>query len=335
MNYIPFLDLHPGTLSFRLDEAYNRVAYSGRYVGGKEVEAFEKEWSDYCGVNYCVGTGNGHDALMLACKYFEFDSALPTKVYVPWKTCLPTWSAVYNANCDPTPIRGAGGVELEVAVHIYGQITLPDTFNHVPLVEDCAQAHGATLNGHKAGQFGSVAAWSFYPTKCLGALGDAGAVTTNWIDIADFVRSQSNYGTRLDTGINSRLDPLQAAFLRVKLPYLDEWNARRRDNARAYLETIYADVFVDLPFVSDVNEPCWHIFAIETDERDDLKAFLANNGVETMIHYPQAPYHPAYKIPEAERWTKRTLSLPVAPHVTPEQCKQIGELINQWMTSRV
>jgi dTDP-4-amino-4,6-dideoxygalactose transaminase len=336
MNHIPFLDIKPyGSLASELSAAYDRVVNSGRYIGGNEVGAFESEWADYCGVNYCVGTGNGHDALMLACKFYAENHRPECGVaHVPWKTCLPTYSAVKNGGLAPIPFTGKS-IGISIDVHIYGVITLSDDLYHLPEIEDCAQAHGAMLHGKKAGQFGSVASWSFYPTKCLGALGDAGAVTTNDEEIADFVRSQSNYGTRSDIGVNSRLDPLQAAFLRVKLPYLDRWNARRRQNAQAYLDTIWPDAGVVLPFASNVEEPCWHIFAIETDNRDSLRHFLAQNGVETMIHYPQVPYHPVYRIPEAEAWTQRTLSLPVAPHVTPEQCKQIGELINQWMTSRV
>jgi dTDP-4-amino-4,6-dideoxygalactose transaminase len=334
--FVPFVDLRSSPeFSAMLYKAFYDVLDSGRFIGGKEVEGFEQEWAEYCGVKYCVGVGNGHDALMLACKYYSEHNVIQAKkAYVPWKTCLPTWSAVHNANLSATPFHDAD-FDLQVVVHIYGKIQAHlETLFPTLVIEDCAQAHGATLNGRKAGQFGSVASWSFYPTKCLGALGDAGAVTTDDARIADFVRSRANYGTREETGINSRLDPLQAAFLRVKLPYLDTWNAMRRENAKVYLETIYADGCVDLPFVSDVNEPCWHIFAVETDNRDSLKEYLFTRGVETMVHYPRPPYHPMFRLPDAERWASRTLSLPVAPHVRPEECKRIGELINRWMVSR-
>ena len=331
---IPYLDLTPSPLlASELNAAYDRVAGSGKYIGGREVEAFERAWADYCNVNFCVGVGNGHDALALAVKYYsEPWNGLGFSVLTPWKTCLPTFAAVRNGGGYPV-LSEDGFCLAAIAVHIYGQITLPCVSFDMPLIEDCAQAHGASLNGVKAGKFGTVAAWSFYPTKNLGALGDAGAVTTDNEEIAYFVRTRSNYGTPSDTGINSRLDPLQAAFLSVKLCYLDEWNRRREDNAHAYCQTIRRDV-IDVPFFSIRGGPCWHIFAIETDDRDGLATYLREHGVETMIHYPRVPYSPVYKIPEAERWVSRTLSLPIAPHVTPEQCKQIGELINQWTPSK-
>jgi dTDP-4-amino-4,6-dideoxygalactose transaminase len=333
-----------------LNVAYDRVFNSSQYIGGKEVEAFENEWAEYCEAKYCVGVGNGHDALMLACKYYA-DNREDPDIFVPWKTCLPSWSAARNSGFYPSPIFR--GQSYMMAVHIYGQINIPKTKTElkeywdrllidlagkikvpekIVLIEDCAQAHGAKLNGIKAGKFGEVACWSFYPTKNLGALGDAGAVTTDNLEIADFVREIRNYGVPNYPGVNSRLDPLQAAFLRARLPYLDKWNEQRTDNASTYLSNIVPDSKVTLPKLNgETDEPCWHIFAIETDERDDLKNYLARNGVETMIHYPKVPYPSYWKIPEAERWTKRTLSLPVAPHVSPYICKQIAMLINEWM----
>lgn len=347
MKHIPFLDLTPSPrLASELNAAYDRVLNSGRYIGGLEVERFEHEWSEYCGANYCVGVGNGHDALALSCKYFDESDPFTEERYyneqylgvihgafTPWKTCLPTWVAVENGGFSPV-LTNKLQHTVAIAVHIYGQITLPDASPDIPWIEDCAQAHGASLNGVKAGKFGQVAAWSFYPTKCLGALGDAGAITTDDPEIADFVRVRSNYGTSSDTGINSRLDPLQAAFLRVKLPYLDEWNKRRLENALAYYRTIPSGI-IDVPIIASGSRPSWHIFAIETDNRDDLASYLREHGVETIVHYPRVPYHPINRIPEAERWVSRTLSLPIAPHVTPEDCRQIGELINQWTRSRV
>ena len=330
MDRIKFIDLRPmGHSAGILNVAYDRVFNSSRYIGGKEVEAFENEWAEYCESKYCVGVGNGHDALMLACKYYVSNDDYPQYFYIPWKTCLPTWAAVRNA-------AGIRYYESEnqknyIVVHIYGQITIPYFFSK-RLIEDCAQAHGAKFNGIKAGKFGDVAAWSFYPTKNLGALGDAGAITTDNTEIADFVREMRNYGTPNNPGINSRLDPLQAAFLRARLPYLDKWNEQRKENALTYLSNIIPDSKVALPKLNgETDEPCWHIFAIETDDRDDLKNYLARNGVETMIHYPEVPYPSHWKIPEAEAWTKRTLSLPVAPHVSPYICKQIAGLINEWM----
>jgi dTDP-4-amino-4,6-dideoxygalactose transaminase len=220
-----------------------------------------------------------------------------------------------------------------MAVHIYGQITIPQcNVADTVLIEDCAQAHGASMNGVVAGGFGSAATWSFYPTKNLGAYGDAGAITTNDKDMDEYAKTMRNYGTRSNSGLNTRFDPVQAAFLRVKLSYLSEFNSRRKENASTYLDTIARDGSVSLPDV--VGEPCWHQFVIETDDRDNLRLFLHNNGISTMVHYPEVPYPDSFKILEAERWASRTLSLPVAPHVTPEQCRQIGELVNQWMVSQ-
>jgi dTDP-4-amino-4,6-dideoxygalactose transaminase len=325
MDRIEFIDLKPvGHMAGILNVAYDRVFNSSQYIGGKEVEAFESEWAEYCESKYCVGVGNGHDALMLACKYFTHDYA-HLGAYIPWKTCLPTWSAAHNGGF--IGVENAHNAKYSIAVHIYGKITIPYFFN-TTIIEDCAQAHGAKRNGIKAGKFGEVAAWSFYPTKNLGALGDAGAITTDNLEIADYVREMRNYGTPDNPGINSRLDPLQAAFLRARLPYLDKWNEQRRENATIYMQNLSYEI---LPKWNSNEEPCWHIFAIETDDRDDLKDFLSKHGVETMIHYPRVPYPSTWKIPEAEAWTKRTLSLPVAPHVSPYICKQIAGLINEWM----
>jgi len=332
MNAVPFLDITPhGRLINQLNIAYDRVFNSSQYVGGKEVEAFEQEWADYCQAKYCVGVGNGHDALMLACRYF-YEPQKPIKpvAFTPWKTCLPTWSAARNGNLSPFLLNGeAQGIA--IAVHIYGDIAVPPHKQDTIIIEDCAQAHGAKFRGRPAGSFGNVAAWSFYPTKNLGALGDAGAVTTNDLAIAEYVREMSHYGTPDHNGINSRLDPMQAAFLRAKLPFLDDWNEQREENAWCYLNNIKRYEKIKLPIPIDDEQPCWHIFAIETDERDDLREFLAARDIETMIHYPHVPYPNNWREPEAEAWVKQTLSLPVAPHVTPHICKRISEFINQWM----
>lgn len=324
-----FVELKPfGHIAGLINVAYDRVFNSGTYIGGKEVEAFEKEWAEYCGAKYCVGVGNGYDALVLACSYMaeEFKPIKPG-ITTPWKTCLPTWSA---ARTSCSPMIDGNKNPLNISVHIYGRITLPYDYDPSYLVEDCAQAHGAMKKGVMAGRFGKIACWSFYPTKNLGALGDAGAITTDDENVEEYIRDLRNYGTRDDMGINSRLDPLQAAFLRTKLPYLDKWNECRTENAMTYYRNINPGS-VELPFLDFHDKPCWHIFAIETDKRDSLKKFLDSHNVQTMIHYPEVPYPSYYHVEEAERWTKRTLSLPVAPHITPYVCKQISDLINQWM----
>lgn len=326
MDRVKFIELKPiGHIAGLINVAYDRVFNSGTYIGGKEVEAFEKEWAEYCHAKYCVGTGNGFDALVLACSYMaeEFKPIKPA-ITVPWKTCLPTWSAA-RASCSPMVEDNRN--PLAIAVHIYGKITLPEKYDSNHLIEDCAQAHGAMKDGIMAGRYGKIAAWSFYPTKNLGALGDAGAITTDDESVAEYVRDLRNYGGRDDMGINSRLDPLQAAFLRAKLPYLDKWNLCRAENAYAY----YRNLDLDLPYLGFGDRPSWHIFAIDVDNRDGLKLFLEGHGVETMIHYPEVPYPTYWSVPEAETWTQRTLSLPVAPHVTPHICKGIADLINEWL----
>jgi len=332
MEQIKFIDLKPkGQLANELTKAYDRVFNSGTYIGGKEVEAFEAEWAEYCEAKYCVGVGNGFDALVLACGYMA-ESYKPIKpgIHTPWKTCIPTWMAA-STSCSPLPQPYKE--KLKIAVHIYGRITLPDGYEKDYLIEDCAQAHGAKKDGVRAGKFGKIACWSFYPTKNLGALGDAGAITTDDEAVAEYARDLRNYGNRDDKGINSRPDPLQAAFLRVKLPHLDDWNAWRKENAMEYIFGInWGEVEFDALSLGD--EPCWHIFAIETDKRDELKEFLNKYGIETMIHYPEVPYSTFWKVPEAERWTKKTLSLPIAPHVKPRDCAKIAGLINTWMEDR-
>lgn len=328
MENIKFIDLSmPQNIQSELSSAYDRVFRSSNYIGGVEVEAFENEWAEYCEAKYCIGVGNGFDALVLACGYMaeEYKPIKPGMI-VPWKTCKPSWISC-RASCSPMP--DTFNEKLKMAVHIYGQITLPDNYEKDYLVEDCAQAHGAKFNGTKAGKFGKVAAWSFYPTKNLGALGDAGAITTDDEAIYEYARDLRNYGGRNDHGINSRLDPLQAAFLRVKLKYLDGWNERRRNNAMAYYQNIFVPD-LQLPFLGFYDRPNWHIFAIETDRRDSLRKYLLDNGVETLIHYPEVPYPTHWHVAQAERWTKRTLSLPIAPHVTSHLCKRIAELINRW-----
>jgi dTDP-4-amino-4,6-dideoxygalactose transaminase len=333
MDRVKFLDLVPvGNVAQRLNEAYDRVFNSGTYVGGKEVLAFEREWAEYCGAKYCVGVGNGFDALVLACSYMaeEFKPIKPA-ISIPWKTCLPTWAAA-RTSCTPFPMSFSP--TLAIAVHIYGQITLPYKYNKDNLIEDCAQAHGAMKNGTKAGKFGKIACWSFYPTKNLGALGDAGAITTDDESVYEYAMDLRNYGTRDDMGINTRLDPLQAAFLRVKLLFLDHMNICRRENAASYRHNIMQSPKVILPFERGLGDfPCYHIFAIETDDRDSLMEHLESNGIQTMIHYSGVPYPSGLYIPEAEEWTKRTLSLPVAPHITPHVCKKISEIINEWITN--
>lgn len=327
---IKFIDLTPDRyLANKLDEAYYRILGSGKYIGGKEVEAFENEWANYCDAKYCVGLANGHDAIALACRFMSKDNP-QLRVSVPWKTCTPSWAGVKNGGCCPVPDYIDHDIQL--AVHIYGQITLPLDFTRDKLIEDCAQAHGASFNNIKAGKFGRIACWSFYPTKNLGAIGDAGAITTDDEEAADYIREMSQYGFDSEIGINSRLDAMQAAFLRVKLSFLDIWNERRKQNAEAYLDVLSKSNEVILPHrFGEIDSPCWHIFAIEYPLRNELRNHLKSKNIDTMVHYPITPYPSVWKIAEANKWTKETLSLPIAPHIVPGQCAYIGNIINEWL----
>lgn len=304
----------PPGLARELEAAYRRVMDSGQFIGGYEVEAFEAEWAAYCGAKYCVSCGNGFDALQMAIR--AVDSHAPY-IQVDPKTFIASWQAVRVAGSTPFPPEYPAGC-FRLIVHLYGIIQEPPSNNQwTYIVEDCAQAHGATYNGTKAGRFGIAGCWSFYPTKNLGCYGDGGAVTTDNIVIAEKIREIKNYGQKGE-GINSRLDALQAAFLRVKLPYLDGWNAVRSRNAAEYQAGLADLPGVGLPHIPAGSQPAWYDFAISARRRDELKAFLEERGVATMIHYPDHPYHMIYggNLPEADEWCKTTLSLPVAPHVT-------------------
>jgi dTDP-3-amino-3,4,6-trideoxy-alpha-D-glucose transaminase len=332
---IKFIDLRPtGNLKLKLDAAYERVMTSARYIGGAEVEAFEHEWAEYCEAAHCVACGNGFDALQLILRALVIISG--DSVLVPAWTATPTWAAVEVVGAKPAPTDGwiDESNQALIRVHLYGLPSPIQTMADRPLptIEDCAQSHGLTIDGHKLGSFG-LCAWSFYPTKNLGAYGDAGAITTNGDALAEQLRALRSYGC--PGAINSRMDPLQAAFLRVKLPYLDGWNARRREIAARYLDGLRGVPFVDLPIVPEWCEPVWHQFVIRSTKRDDLRAYLAERGIETMIHYPVPPHRALgydYDLPEADRLAAEVLSLPVAPHLTDEEAGRVIQAIREWGT---
>lgn len=309
-------DLTPDPwLSAKLDQAYDRVSNSGRYIGGLEVEAFEQEWAAYCGVDYCIGCGNGYDALLLSLLALHADR-LPC-VKVDSITFPGTWQAIRMAGSYPYP-GCLDGMDSPVSIvtHLYG-IMRP-----MPLaewiIEDCAQAHGAEWNGMKAGSLGDLGCFSFYPTKNLGAYGDAGAVVTDDEGLAKEIRGLAQYGGEC-AGINSRLDPLQAAFLRVKLPYLDTWNEIRREHAAMYHAGLAGIPGLQLPVIPPECTPVYHQFAVRADEREALRGCLGKSGIETLIHYPHPPHRVTgtkYDLPEADEWAAHTLSLPIAPHLS-------------------
>jgi len=347
---IPFLDLAAATraLRSRIDAAVARVLDSGRYVGGAEVAGFEADWAGFVGAAHCVGTGNGLDALTLALRALDIGPG--DRVLVPSNTYVATWLAVSAVGAVPVPVEPdpathlvrpeafaaaiAPGVRALMPVHLYGQpadmpaILALARAEGLKVVEDAAQAHGAAIHGRRIGAHGDAVAWSFYPGKNLGALGDGGAVTTDDPEIAARVRRLGNYGSErkyvnLERGLNSRLDPLQAAVLRVKLEVLEDWTARRRRLAARYGAGL-AGTGLALPGTPPGADPVWHLYVVQSPERDRLAARLAEAGVETLIHYPIPPHRQvAYgdlglgpgALAAAERLAARVLSLPIGPHL--------------------
>ncbi|MDH7599255.1 MAG: DegT/DnrJ/EryC1/StrS family aminotransferase [Sedimentisphaerales bacterium] len=354
---IPFLDLKASYLELKeeLDAAYYRVMESGWFILGKEVEAFEREFADYCGVKHCVGVGNGLDALHLILRAMDIGPG--DEVIVPANTYIATWLAVSHAGATPVPVEpdertyniDPNRIEEAITprtraimpVHLYGQPADMDSVNEVAsrhglkVIEDAAQAHGARYKGRRVGGLGHAAGWSFYPGKNLGAFGDGGAVTTSDDALADRVRALRNYGSHvkyhnLYKGLNSRLDELQAAFLRVKLRKLDEWNERRRKIAALYLDRLSGLPGLILPYVPDWAEPVWHLFVVRHPRRNELQRHLEGEGIGTLIHYPVPPHkQPAYRemndlhLPIAERIHCEVLSLPLGPAIQRSQADQV------------
>lgn len=347
-----FLDLRAPYIELKdeFDRAYKRVMDSGWYILGKECEAFEKEFADYCGTKYCIGVGSGLDALHLILRAYGIGEG--DEVIVPANTYIATWLAVSYAGAIPIPVEPniktyninplliekyvTDRTKAIIAVHLYGQPADMDSINalakkyNLKVIEDAAQAHGAKYKGCKTGSLGDAAGFSFYPGKNLGALGDGGAVTTNDPILAEKVKILRNYGSRVKyfnevKGFNSRLDELQAALLRVKLLKLDQWNQRRREVANKYLESLKNSNGIVLPFVLEWTEPSWHLFVIRYKNRDELQSYLFKNDVDTLIHYPIPPHlseayaEMDYKIgdfPITEQIAKTVLSLPIGPHIS-------------------
>lgn len=348
---IPFLDLKAPYLELKqeLDEAIARVVSSGWFIGGSEVDQFEAEYSTYCGAAHAVGMANGLDALHLALRAMGVGPG--DEVIVPSNTYIATWLAVSQCGATPVPVEPVeatynidpGLIEAAITprtrvilpVHLYGQPADLDPIltiakkHKLKVLEDAAQAHGARYKGKRIGGHGDAVAWSFYPGKNLGALGDGGAVTTNDPEIADRLRVLRNYGSRVKyvnevPGYNSRLDPIQAAVLRVKLKHLDEWNARRAAIATRYNAELVNTGLV-LPSVPEWVSPVWHLYVIRTKEREALQRRLSEAGIGTLIHYPIAPHmQQAYaglgckhgNFPVAEAMADEVLSLPMGPQLS-------------------
>lgn len=368
MIQIPFLGLAAAHSEIRseIDAALHRVIDAGRFVLGPELEAFECEFAAYCGAGHCVGVGNGLDALRLILQASGIGPG--DEVIVPAQTFVATWLAVSSVGATPVPVDidasssniDPGRVEdavttrtrAVVGVHLFGKPCDMAALRRITdragllLVEDAAQAHGASLGGRCAGSLGDAAAFSFYPAKNLGALGDGGAVTTSDRELAHRVRLLRNYGSRVKychevLGENSRLDELQAAVLRVKLRRLDEWNARRRSGAAQYLEQLGTLPGLSLP-VADGNgsKSSWHLFVVSVEGRDEIAASLRDLGIETGIHYPHPPHlTKAYRkvmgsqlsMPVSEEAAAHCLSLPLGPHIASTQIQTVcSALIQFW-----
>ncbi len=344
-------------------EAFTRVFKNSWYIKGREDEAFEKAFANYCCVDFCVGVGNGLDALMLSLKALDIGTG--DEVIVPSNTYIATALAVTYVeatpvfvepnirtfNIDPASIEQAVTKRTKaiMPVHLYGQACDMDPIIKIAekfglfVVEDCAQAHGATYKGKRVGSFGDVAGFSFYPGKNLGALGDAGAVVTNNKELADKVKALGNYGSdykyhHIYKGNNSRLDELQAAFLSVKLAHLDRMNKERRRIASIYTNRITNPKIITPSVLKDV-EPVWHIYAIRCKERDALEEYLNRKGIETNKHYP-IPMHlqECYKdfniskgdLPIAEEISQTELSLPMYYGMTDDELQYVIEAINEF-----
>ncbi len=355
---IPFLNLKAPHEELRQEmrDAFERVLNSGWYIHGTEVKQFESEFSSYCQSKYCVGVGNGLEALHLILRAYDIGEG--DEVIVPANTYIATWLAVSYSGAKPIPVEpdlktyniNPKLIELSVtertkaiiAVHLYGQPADMDEINSIAkkynlkVIEDAAQAHGAKYKGRSVGSLGDAAGFSFYPGKNLGAIGDGGAVTTNNASLADRIRVLSNYGSKIKyhnevKGYNSRLDELQAALLRAKLPVLDEWNKRRQAIATMYLSQMDIEGLT-LPYVPDWAEPAWHLFVVRSIHRDTLQQQLSDAGIGTMIHYPIPPHlQPAYSdlgygpdaFPFSETIHREVLSLPMGPHLGLESASKV------------
>lgn len=361
---IPFLDIKPHYLEIKdeLASACLRVLESGRYILGEEVKAFEDEFASYCGVRHCIGVGNGLEALHLV--LLGYDVGKGDEVIVPANTFIATWLAVSSTGATPVPVEPdmrtyninpelleaaiTGRTKAIIPVHLYGQpadmdaiLSIARTFG-LKVIEDAAQAHGARYKGKRVGSLGDAAGFSFYPGKNLGAFGDAGAVTTNDDALAEKVRMIRNYGSQRKyvnkiKGLNSRLDEIQAAFLRVKLARLDKWNQCRRELASIYIDRLTnLCPELTLPYVTPWAEPVWHLFVVRHPRREFFQKRLSDQGTETLIHYPIPPHlQEAYKdlgyrpghFPIAERIAGEVISLPIWPQLSVSQISTIINLV--------
>ncbi len=355
---VPFLNLKVShtKLHNELLGAFDRVLDSGRYILGEEVNSFEQEFAAYSEAKYCVGVGNGLDALHLVLRGYGIGTG--DEVIVPSNTFIATWLAVSYAGATPVPVEPdmrtynidpslieaaiTSSTKAIIVVHLYGLPADMDAIKAIAqkyqlkIIEDAAQAHGAKYKNRRVGSLGDAACFSFYPGKNLGALGDGGAITTNDLELAKIVRVLSNYGSQVKyqnelKGFNSRLDELQAALLREKLKKLDEWNKRRAEIAIQYLDGL-VNSSATLPLVPAWAEPVWHLFVVRHQDRNQIQKILYKSKIETGIHYPIPPYlqrayselnFEAGSFPISTLMHKEVLSLPMGPHLLDEQIQLV------------
>ena len=359
---IHFLDLKRinAPQQAEINEALRRVAASGWYVLGQEGEKFERDFAHYCGTKHCLGVANGLDALEIIFKAYDFEPG--SEVIVPANTYIASILSVVNAglkpvwvepdlrtyNIDPAKIAKSISPRTKaiLVVHLYGKPCEMSPIwdlarrHNLKIIEDAAQAHGAFYGGRRAGNLSDAAAFSFYPTKNLGALGDAGAITTNDDELATKVTYLRNYGSKTKyyneyQGANSRLDELQAAVLNLKLGCLDTQNARRQAVAARYLnEIVHPDI--TLPDARTVAQDAWHLFVVRHPERQKLIDYLTHQGIQTAVHYPVAAHHQrafgafsSLSLPITEKIHKEVVSLPLNPSLTDDEVSQIIRAINR------
>ena len=364
---IKFLDLKKINQPFEaaFQEKMNKFLENGWYVLGNEVKQFEESFASYCGAKYCIGVGNGLDALVLIFKGYIHLGKLKKgdEIIVPANTYIASILAVleadlipvlvepkvetYNINSDLIEAKITNKTKAILAVHLYGQLAEMDAINAIAkkynllVIEDAAQAHGAEENSTRAGDFGNAAGFSFYPGKNLGALGDAGAITTNEDALAEVLYQLRNYGSKVKyhneiIGVNSRLDELQAAFLNVKLPFLENENEKRRSIAKQFLSGIKNDKII-LPFWYFTKNHVFHLFVIRTTNRTELASYLKENGIETMIHYPIPPHQQKaflewnnLSFPITEKIHDEVLSIPLNSTLSDEDINFIISILNKY-----
>lgn len=369
MKSVKFLDLKAINLAYEkeLTEAFHRVLHSGWYIKGKDLETFEKEFAAYCGVKHCIGVANGLDALILIIEAYKLMGIFNEgdEIIVPSNTYIASILAIsrnnlvpvlaepneLSFNLDPSNVRKLITPKTKgiLAVHLYGQCADIDPLRDIcrefnlKLIEDSAQSQGALYKGRRAGNLGDASGFSFYPGKNLGAIGDAGAITTNDSQLAEVILALHNYGSKvkyenLYPGVNSRLDELQAALLNVKLKYLDAENEARRQKAALYLGGI-SNSLIKLPKVAEGNEHIWHIFAvrISNDLRNRFRDYLAENGIQTVVHYPIPPHkQKAYpelnhlSLPISEAIHNDVISLPLSPVMPEDEINYVIEVCNRF-----